>query len=264
VLSPATLCIHAIRANAADIALLAERGCAVAHCPRSNRAHDHGDAPLAALLAAGVRVGVGTDSVMSLSPLDLLAEARAAATKSRLIKEELGLQLMIAIGDIWRGELELLVRDAGPAEEAFRAAVDFLGERGDRNFYSTAAVGLARALFLQRRYDAAWQALRAAEDAMASDDLITVVWTLGARGRLVALDGRLEEARDACEEGVRRAFETDDLNLQADSLLELAEVVQGTPRATEALGQALQVAENKGNVVVAAQARELLATRQPA
>jgi 5-methylthioadenosine/S-adenosylhomocysteine deaminase len=51
---------------------------AVAHCPLSNRAHGHGDAPLAALLAAGLRVGLGTDSIMSVGTLDLLAEARAA------------------------------------------------------------------------------------------------------------------------------------------------------------------------------------------
>jgi cytosine/adenosine deaminase-related metal-dependent hydrolase len=78
VLGPDTLCIHVVRAGPTDIALLAERGCAVAHCPRSNAAHGHGAAPLAALLAAGLRVGAGTDSVLSAGTLDLLAEARLA------------------------------------------------------------------------------------------------------------------------------------------------------------------------------------------
>src|SRR5690606_38880031 len=49
-----------------------------AHCPLSNLRHGHGAAPLAALLAAGLRVGVGTDSEASVGPPDLLAEARAA------------------------------------------------------------------------------------------------------------------------------------------------------------------------------------------
>jgi cytosine/adenosine deaminase-related metal-dependent hydrolase len=79
ILGPDTLCIHLVRVNQDDIATLAERGCAVAHCPRSNRAHGHGDAPLAALLAAGLRIGAGTDSVLSAGPLDLMAEARLAA-----------------------------------------------------------------------------------------------------------------------------------------------------------------------------------------
>lgn len=80
VLGPQTLCIHAVQVNAADIARLALAGVAIAHCPRSNRAHGHGDAPLAQLLAAGLRVGVGTDSVASVGDLDLLADARLAAT----------------------------------------------------------------------------------------------------------------------------------------------------------------------------------------
>ena len=78
VLAERTLCIHVVQAGAADLARLAHRGCAVAHCPLSNAAHGHGAAPLAEFLSYGLRVGVGTDSVLSVSRLDLLAEARAA------------------------------------------------------------------------------------------------------------------------------------------------------------------------------------------
>jgi cytosine/adenosine deaminase-related metal-dependent hydrolase len=78
VLGPDTLCIHAIQLTGRDIATLAARGASVAHCPLSNARHRHGSAPLGALLGAGVRVGLGTDSVASVGRLDLLAEARAA------------------------------------------------------------------------------------------------------------------------------------------------------------------------------------------
>jgi len=78
VLGPNTLCIHMVQATPGDLRIVRERGCAVAHCPRSNRRHGHGVAPLRDMLAQGLRVGVGTDSVASTSPLDLLAEARLA------------------------------------------------------------------------------------------------------------------------------------------------------------------------------------------
>ena len=78
VLSPETLCIHAVQLNAGDVTLLADADASVAHCPLSNRAHRHGEAPLEQLLRAGIRVGVGTDSVVSVGRLDMMAEARAA------------------------------------------------------------------------------------------------------------------------------------------------------------------------------------------
>jgi cytosine/adenosine deaminase-related metal-dependent hydrolase len=87
VLSDRCLCIHAVQIDPADIRLLADSGAAVAHCPLSNLAHGHGVAPLAALLEAGVRVGLGTDSEVSVGRPDLLAEARAAAAQAGLNPE---------------------------------------------------------------------------------------------------------------------------------------------------------------------------------
>ena len=84
VLSDRTLCIHVVQVDAEDIGRLARAGAAVAHCPMSNRAHGHGAAPLAALLAARLRVGLGTDSTVSVGALDLLAEARAARSLASL------------------------------------------------------------------------------------------------------------------------------------------------------------------------------------
>jgi 5-methylthioadenosine/S-adenosylhomocysteine deaminase len=93
VLSPMTLCIHAVQLNAADISLLAEAGASVAHCPLSNRAHGHGEAPLQQLLQAGIRVGVGTDSVVSVGQLDMMAEARAARELAPILDAHAVLEL---------------------------------------------------------------------------------------------------------------------------------------------------------------------------
>jgi 5-methylthioadenosine/S-adenosylhomocysteine deaminase len=78
VLGDDVLCIHVVQAGDDDLAMLARHGVGIAHCPLSNRAHAHGAAPLAAMRRHGLRVGVGTDSVVSVGALDLLAEARAA------------------------------------------------------------------------------------------------------------------------------------------------------------------------------------------
>ena len=68
----------ACRWTTADVAVLAASGAAVAHCPRSNARLRCGVAPVAELLAAGVTVGLGTDSLASNDSLDMFAEMRAA------------------------------------------------------------------------------------------------------------------------------------------------------------------------------------------
>src|SRR6266513_6302518 len=72
------LAIHCVQVDGPDIESLRGAGVAVAHCPRSNRAHGHGTAPLAAFRRAGLRVGLGTDSVVSVGDSSLWAEAAAA------------------------------------------------------------------------------------------------------------------------------------------------------------------------------------------
>ena len=73
-----TLCIHCVQVDQDDVELLSRAGASIAHCPRSNRAHGHGTAPLAAFRRAGLRVGLGTDSVVSVGDSSLWAEAAAA------------------------------------------------------------------------------------------------------------------------------------------------------------------------------------------
>ncbi|MCC7195065.1 MAG: amidohydrolase family protein [Gemmatimonadaceae bacterium] len=72
------LLIHCVRCDARDIGVIAHSGAAVATCPFSNRYFGHGTAPVADFLAAGVRVGIGTDSMASNKAMHLLAEASAA------------------------------------------------------------------------------------------------------------------------------------------------------------------------------------------
>lgn len=78
-LGPGLIAVHAVHLEPSEIALLALHGCHVAHCPSSNLKLGSGIAPVAALLDAGVNVGLGTDGAASNNRLDLFAEMRLAA-----------------------------------------------------------------------------------------------------------------------------------------------------------------------------------------
>lgn len=70
---------HCVHPTAEEIAILAETGAGVIHCPSSNMKLGCGIAPVPALLKAGVAVGLGTDGAGSNNTLDVLREVRAAA-----------------------------------------------------------------------------------------------------------------------------------------------------------------------------------------
>lgn len=74
-LAPGLVAAHCVRVDAADRLLLARRGVSVALCPRSNRNLDVGLPLLPDLLADGVRLCLGTDSLASADSLDLLQDA---------------------------------------------------------------------------------------------------------------------------------------------------------------------------------------------
>jgi 5-methylthioadenosine/S-adenosylhomocysteine deaminase len=82
-LGPETVVAHAVHVGDEEIAALAATGAAVAHCPRSNALLGCGVAPLARLRAAGIRVGLGTDSPSSALSLDMFDELRAALMLAR-------------------------------------------------------------------------------------------------------------------------------------------------------------------------------------
>ena len=83
VLDAHPLLIHCVRMDEADIAHVARSGAGIAHCPISNAKLGHGIAPLAAMLRAGISVGLGSDSMASNNRMDILEEARMAVLAQR-------------------------------------------------------------------------------------------------------------------------------------------------------------------------------------
>ena len=88
VLSPNCLVAHCVHCDDEDLAIIAQTGAAVAHCPRSNCLLGSGIAPLLRMMDAGLRIGLGTDSSASNFNLSLLDEARFALALHRGRKEE--------------------------------------------------------------------------------------------------------------------------------------------------------------------------------
>lgn len=77
--------VHAVHLNDDEIALCADRGVSVAHCPRSNLKLASGMARTEALRQAGVVVGLGTDGAASNNELEMLGEMRTAALLAKAV-----------------------------------------------------------------------------------------------------------------------------------------------------------------------------------
>ena len=74
-----TIAAHVVWPTESEIPILAERAVGVIHNPTSNMKIASGISPVAAMLQAGVRIGLGTDGAASNNDLDMWEEMRLAA-----------------------------------------------------------------------------------------------------------------------------------------------------------------------------------------
>jgi 5-methylthioadenosine/S-adenosylhomocysteine deaminase len=79
VVGPRLIAVHAVHMDESELDTMAREGVSVAHCPSSNLKLASGIAPVAAMRARGIRVGLGTDGAASNDRLDVLTEMRSAA-----------------------------------------------------------------------------------------------------------------------------------------------------------------------------------------
>lgn len=75
---------HSVHVEKEEIALYAQTGCGVAHCPTSNMRLASGIAPILEMLTAGVHIGLGVDGSASNDGSHLLEEVRQAMLASRV------------------------------------------------------------------------------------------------------------------------------------------------------------------------------------
>ncbi len=136
---------HGVHADAADRALLRERGTAVALCPRSNERLDCGQAPVAAYRAEGNAIGIGTDSLSSSPSLDMLEEVRAVrALALSQGSAELGLDRWLVEAMTLGGAMALGREDIGRLEPGARADLAVFDVPSDDPYAAIVAEGAGR------------------------------------------------------------------------------------------------------------------------
>ena len=193
-------------------------------------------------------------------------EARVIAADAKAILEELGQAFKLAeLGQVF-GWIELLAGDPAAAEVELRRSHELLEEIGEKGYLSTTAAFLAESVYLQGRFDEAEQLTQVAERWAVPDDVVTQVLWRGTRGKILVQHESVVAGEALVREAISRAARTDDLNLHADKLMDLAEVLRFTERAGEAgsvTADALELYEAKGNSVSSSKAAARLRSAAP-
>jgi hypothetical protein len=219
-------------------------------------------------LTADETIGIfGRASILPLvgglyAQLGEFARARELIDEAEYELTELGASAAVAIFcGVARSDVELLAGDLEAAEATLRDQCEYFERIRNRITLAARAAKLAETLYRQGRLDDAehWAAVSRANTA--SDDTSQELLLLPVEAKLRARRGSLSDARALAGEAVRLADDTDGLNVIASTRLALAAVlrladVQGEAEA--AIREAIALFERKGNVVAAAQARDLL------
>ncbi|MGJ8618234.1 MAG: 8-oxoguanine deaminase [Sulfitobacter sp.] len=115
---------HCVKLDPSEIALFAETGTGVAHCPCSNCRLGSGIAPVRAMRDAGVPVGLGVDGSASNDAGNLVAEARMAMLLQRVAKGADAMSAREALEIATRGGADILGRpDCGRLAVGKRADI---------------------------------------------------------------------------------------------------------------------------------------------
>ncbi|MGB3406666.1 MAG: 8-oxoguanine deaminase [Jannaschia sp.] len=122
---------HCVKLDAAEIALFAQTGTGVAHCPCSNCRLGSGIAPLRDMLDAGVPTGLGVDGSASNDMASLVAEARQAMLLQRVTRGADAMSPSEALSMATEGGARVLGRDdIGRVAPGYRADLAVWDMRG--------------------------------------------------------------------------------------------------------------------------------------
>ena len=188
-------------------------------------------------------------------------DANALRSRAKGSFENLGLLLEQTWASHHFGWLEMLVGDLHAAEVELRHGREVSRLIGETGYLSTTVAILADVVCEQGRYEEAIQLSEEAEEALTADDVITQALWRAARGKALARLGRLEAAEALARDALRWIRRTDDINETAHTLHALGAILRLAGRedeAHEALAEAIELYERKGNVVMAGRTRAAL------
>jgi class 3 adenylate cyclase/tetratricopeptide (TPR) repeat protein len=188
--------------------------------------------------------------------------AQELLSRARALLEELALTVWIA-GPLtqFAGWIELWRGDPEAAERQLRWGHDTLGEIGEMAWLPTVDGILAEALYAQGRDGEADELALAIQESAGSEDVYSQVLWRGVRAKVLARRGGAEEAERLARESISLVETTDFLHGTWYAHATLAEVLLRDGRSDEArqaVAAAVEAADEKGNIVRARLAHELL------
>jgi class 3 adenylate cyclase/tetratricopeptide (TPR) repeat protein len=181
-------------------------------------------------------------------------QARRLYTDARALLEEVGGTVVAASTSLESCGVERLAGDSTAAERELRRDYAALKKVGEKYFLSTVAAELARVLYDQARCDEADAFSREAEALAAEDDIASQTLWRSVRAKIAAQRGRLDEGLRLSWEAWELIGRTDAHITKAETLVDHAEVLRFAGRdaqADEALKDAVELLDAKGNVVAA-------------
>jgi len=177
--------------------------------------------------------------------------ARVHYRQGRAVLRDLGQGHYAASTGIELARVELLGGDLKFAEHEVRADMEFLSAKGETYFLSTMAALLARIVRDQGRDEEAFELSLASEQVTADDDVESQALWRAVRAPILARQGRLDDAESLARAAVELTLKTEAPNMQADAMLELAQVLSTAGKLAEArafVAGALERYSRKGNV----------------
>jgi class 3 adenylate cyclase/tetratricopeptide (TPR) repeat protein len=186
--------------------------------------------------------------------------ARSHTERSESLWREMGAELNLAAGH-HAALIDGLLGDPAAVEARLRPGIEVLGAAGETGFLSTSAVVLAEALYAQGKDDEALEFTFIGEANAAAGDVASEMGWRSVRAKVLAREGKIDEAELLARDAVAIAERTDHLDAIGDCYMALAEVLRAAGRleeATSAARDALGLHERKRNLVLADRARRLI------